>query len=157
MRALPLLVLTLMACPERATPPAPPKPALREEPRDGSPCVIPALPAMPVVEDPQRCAELGGTWVDRWEPGVTKGLLSRAPDGGTLKAKVGWQVLGRGNRRFRGCTGLPAPDRGAACDFDFQCLGRCVSGACAAVVEPKSGLGCGPHCIDGVLVRRCFE
>ena len=119
-------------------------------------CVVPEKPPMPHPETRADCEALGGTWEDHWT--AKHQVPSKwAPDGGLEELKTGWQVLGRGNRRYRGCTNLPAPDVGRPCAFPFDCLGDCQEGACSARVAAHNGLGCGPWCTDGKLNTMCRE
>lgn len=114
--------------------------------REGAPCTLPTLPSIPDPESREICERIGGHWRDDWDPNAR----------GTATGR-GWQVLGRGNRRFRGCTGLRAPDEGRACTAPWECLGECVQGRCSPTIERRAETGCGPRCEQGVVRRVCID
>lgn len=136
--------------PPDVEPPAVPPPAQVKQTCDDS-----KKPRAPHgdVGTPQLCSAANGTWVDHWQKvhGYTVGT-PLGVGGGT-----GWQVLGRGNQRYRGCTHLSTTDGDAGCRYDGDCQGRCLALRCSAFIEPDNGLGCRLRCQDGQLQSICAD
>ncbi|NRA68598.1 MAG: hypothetical protein HRU19_29195 [Pseudobacteriovorax sp.] len=105
-------------------------------------------PTLPVYATPKECKLAGGEWRDNWKKG------KRHPRGKTH----GWQALGRGNYRFRGCTGFPTVDGGKRCQYDQQCSSNCVKlqrsdefGVCNKKVRLSYPAGRKYRCKNGIL------